>query len=238
MFADTCAWRDVDASLIARQAALVASRGGGAGGSIVLLATTHAHVDFAANLIESLSRVGVMNYALLTPDEPMLATCGARGWVCALAPMEVGVNARVTADGGGDREAMSQHSPLYNRFTWERLRWVECVLLMAVSVLFLDTDSVALPGFARAVARLFPVVAGLDGATARHLPESLSVSCDNLVGPQTNPALSAWRADDGGAALALLRAWRSLEPSGPAGPVYGDMRGARLTMASPFTDCG
>jgi len=243
MLADTCAWRDEDAAIISHQANLAPARvhGGKSGRSIILLATTHAHIDFAANLLASLGLVGIQNYALLTPDEPMLATCAAYGWACALSPSRSNIDASASQHHAGNRDAMAQHSPLYNRFTWERLGWIECVLLLTISVVFLDTDSVVMPGFAQAFAGLISEVAVVPGSVhapkQQQLPSwSLSVSCDNLAGPQTNPAFSAWRADDGGAALALLRAWRSLEPSGSSGPAYGDMRGMHLIIYQPPFD--
>jgi hypothetical protein len=237
MLADTCVWRDDDAALISRQANIDPSlvHGEKARGSILLLATTHAHIDFAANLIASLGRVGIQNYALLTPDEPMLGICEARGWACALSPSRSRIHANASQHHARSLDTMAQHSPLYNRFTWERLGWIECVLLMTISVLFLDTDSVVMPGFARAFASLnSEVVVVPDSVPAKQQlsPWSLSISCDNLAGPQTNPAFSAWRADDGGAALALLRAWRSLEPLGSSGPAYGDMRGINHILCS------
>jgi hypothetical protein len=115
------------------------------------------------------------------------------------------------------------------------------VLLLSIHVLFLDTDSVVLPGFIASISHIIPsslsftiktssaaaVVSSPSAAatlSSRGLLD-LSISCDNVVGPQTNPAFSIWRASEG--SLNLIHEWRQLELTSSA---FGDMRGIKMML--------
>ena len=199
---------------------LLSSKASGA--PVVLLATTSAHVSFAQTLVHSMERLSLLPYlVIMTPDDDMLRECRARGWhFCGAAPASPppwmrGSNSLSSTARNGT--VFEQHSPAYNRFTWARIRYIYCVLLSGHAVLFLDTDSVFTPTAPSGLGLLSKV---LDPALGE-----VSVSCDNLSGPLTNPAMSAWQPTR--EVLELLRAWQNLEPPRSK---FGDMRGLKMLL--------
>jgi len=153
----SCAWRNTDTLVVIRKAAKSPD-----GNSVIMLATTQvsfrtwvwsggflcallggchpyidsnhpqAHVAFAANLLDSLRRVGIVHTVLFTPDESLLLECVERDWSCVFHPTpsdEVAVlSSTDSAATAAERNAtaarsrsMTQHSKVYNRFTWARI---------------------------------------------------------------------------------------------------------------------
>ena len=146
---------------------------------VILMATTVAHLAFAQNIVKSLTG---HPHVIMTPDSQMLEACKQKGWSSFCVPAPAETIALTTPS--SPSSPLAQHSPLYNRFTWARIRYIECVVQLGITVWFLDTDAV--------VTKLgMPAVPLLDPAW------DLSISCDNIAGPQTNPALSVWRPSAG-----------------------------------------